>query len=413
MDYTTPRIYKGKQPKSLPKGTKLENVLAKNAWCITYTFNGKQRRVKDGLNRIKDPKEKLLQFELLRKSIENDLKAGFDPDKPQVYYQKLLKNEISLNKAIEQYLTEKSLYTRKKSGQSYASKLRHLSKEFPGKKLSELTAKEIEHYIKRKINNIDNDLMFINGKWVTINKITKWSPKTTKNARRVFTGFFNWCMQKEQSFVSENPVKEIAPLNIRSENEPKDTNIPYSDQDLKIVMDYLDENDPYVAFFCRLIYYTLLRPGEICKLRLEHLNKESKQIKIPLNVMKVTRSTDPDIIKISPELVELLEEKDIMDLPKSFYLISTDEKRISGEIPVLNGTIYKRLIKYLKKLNMGDKGYTLYGFKHTSNINRFRNDWGLDELMAANRHTNIKTTLEYLKKITKHVNISDKAIPKL
>ena len=29
MDYTTPRIYKGKQPKSLPKGTKLENVLAK------------------------------------------------------------------------------------------------------------------------------------------------------------------------------------------------------------------------------------------------------------------------------------------------------------------------------------------------------------------------------------------------
>ncbi len=412
MDYTIPTIYKGKKPKSLPKGAKLENVLAKNTWYVNYTFKGKQYRVKEGFNRIKDPKEKLYQFEILRKSIENDLRAGFDPTNPEIFRKKILKQEISLHDAIEKYLEEKRIYTRKKSEQSYNSKLRHFSKAFPGKKLAHITSKDIEKYIQGKINNESKDEMFINGKWVTLDKITRWSPKTTKNARRVFIGFFNWCIQKEQSFITVNPVKEIPHLNIRSENHPKDTNIPYSQEDLKIVMDYLDDNDPFVAFFCRLIYYTLLRPGEICKLKLINVDWDNKQIEIPLNVMKVTTTSEPDVINIGDSLFELLSAKGIISMSKSYYLVSTDENNISGDIPISSGKIYKRLKKHLKKLNLDVKGYTLYGFKHTSNILRFRNGWTLDELMKANRHTNIQSTLEYLNKITKQVDISNKPIPK-
>jgi hypothetical protein len=70
-------------------------------------------------------------------------------------------------------------------------------------------------------------------------------------------------------------------------------------------------------------------------------------------------------------------------------------------------------VQVLKKLNLHEKGYTLYGFKHTSNIQRLNNGWTPAEIMKANRHTDIKSTLEYLKKITNQTDISKKEVPSI
>ena len=63
--YTTPTLYIGKAITSVPKGSTKLKEQAKNIWYINYTYEGKQIRVKDNLNRIKDPIEKDRQANIL------------------------------------------------------------------------------------------------------------------------------------------------------------------------------------------------------------------------------------------------------------------------------------------------------------------------------------------------------------
>lgn len=56
-------------------------------------------------------------------------------------------------------------------------------------------------------------------------------------------------------------------------------------------------------------------------------------------------------------------------------------------------------------------GYTLYSFKHYSNIQRLGNGWNIAEIMKANRHGSVSMTDNYLKEITRDTEISKKAVP--
>ena len=57
-----------------------------------------------------------------------------------------------------------------------------------------------------------------------------------------------------------------------------------------------------------------------------------------------------------------------------------------------------------------DNNYTLYSFKHLSNVRKFRAGWTLAEICSANRHGSLSETETYLKELLKFVR-SDKAIP--
>ena len=76
--YTTPKLNKGKAPISIQKGSSKQKELAKNIWYVSYTYEGKQFKVKSNLNRIKDPNEKELQGEILLESIKKEIERGFN-----------------------------------------------------------------------------------------------------------------------------------------------------------------------------------------------------------------------------------------------------------------------------------------------------------------------------------------------
>ena len=102
--------------------------------------------------------------------------------------------------------------------------------------------------------------------------------------------------------------------------------------------------------------------------------------------MKTTKKTKADVIDIEPNFVEHLKKLNLTDYPNNFYIISKGEELLVRAEPIRPDKPYKRLVQVLQKLNLHDKGYTLYGFKHTSNIQRLNNGWLPTEIMKANRY---------------------------
>jgi integrase len=407
--YTIPTLFKGKRPLSIPKGSSLEKELAKNVWYVNYSYNGKQYRIKGNLNRIKDPKEKALQGEILLQSIKNDLANGYNPENIDSYEKLLKQNEITLKEATDEYIRDCSNHARTKTVQTYSSKLNHLMDKHGDKRVVDITSKDIEKYIYDKIHGADNAVMYVDGKKFDLERKTAWTPKTVASARRIFNTFFNWCI--ENNYRSDNPVTIIDNKKIKSNNEPEERNNPFSEEDAEKIINYLDKFDKKTAFFCRFIYHTLLRPGEIRKLRVKDIDLKNKRLRIPTSVMKNSKKNEADFINLSDEIIKVLMENKIGEQPKSNYLFSKNSDIFFGNEPIGVNSAYEGLKKALDILGLTQKGYNLYSFKHFSNIQRYNHGWTYVEIMKANRHTSIVTTEAYLRKITFQTDISKKTIP--
>lgn len=409
--YTPPALVKGKKPSKIPKGSTLDKEWAKNIWYINYSFNGKQYRIKEGLNRIKDYKEKMYAAEVLLKSIKDDLEAGFDPSNPEEFIEKIVNENIKFSDAITKYIEELATYARPKTVGSYNSKLHYLSQFYPNELVKNFTSSKIQQYIYNKIHSKKPAKILINGKSYELKKPIQWTPNTVRSAKGIFRAFFQWCI-KNNYFIGDNPVSTIEQKRIRSEISPQPRHIPFSKEDISILMNYLDDNDKPTAFFARIIYFTCMRPGEICKLRLRDLDLENSRIIIPLYVTKNTKKTSVDIIDIEPNLHKELMKLNLENYDPNFFLTSKSEN-IIGAISIGSNKPYKQFKKALKILKLDSKGYTLYSFKHFSNLQRFHAGWTLAEIMKANRHSSISMTETYLKNINKVTDISKKEVPKI
>ena len=409
--YTIPSLVKGKKPTNIPNGSTLSKEWAKNNWYINYSFNGKQYRIKGDLNRIKDHKEKIYRAEVLLQSIKNDLKNGYDPSNPNLFLDQIISENISLSDAIKLYIEELSTYARPKTIGSYNSKLYYLSEAYPNKQVKNITTQDIQQYIYKRIHSKEFARVLLKGKSYDLKKTIQWTPNTVRSAKGVFRAFLGWCI-KNNYYQGENPVSKIEQKRIRSEVAPKARHLLFSSQDLLLVMDYLDKNDKATAFFARFIYSTCMRPGEISKLRLRDIDLENKRIIIPLNITKNTKKSETDIIHIEDNLYEVLVKMNLEKYPSDFFLTSTSES-IIGEVSIGSNKPYKQFVKALKKLNIDKKGYTLYSFKHYSNLQRLNLSWSVAEIMKANRHSSITMTETYLKDINKVTDISNKSVPKI
>lgn len=389
-NYTTPRLHKGKEVTHVPKGSSKLKEQAKQIWYINYTYKGKQIRVKENINRIKDYEEKEKAALILLESIKKDLEDGYDPNNELEWVAKLLKESISLDDAIKAFIDyHKKHKSRPRTIQTYTSKLNALNAFYPNILLSEINTKKLQAFIQSKIDD------------------TTYSQNSVKSAKRTFSTFFNVCIQLE--YISVNPTLGFD-KKIKSHKIIDDKHIPYTDADLKVILEFMDNHDKYTAFFCRMIYFTCLRPKEIRGLKVENINLSNKTITIPADVKKVTSNDEKDFIEINESFIPFLNELELEKYPKHYYLTGSTTN-IVGENRIGENTPYNKLIVVLKKLGLNNKGYDLYSFKHTSNIKKYMSGWSLAEIMKANRHSSITTTEIYLKKLGQFVDATGKLIP--
>lgn len=388
--YTLPRLYKGKKVTHVPKGSTKLKEEAKEIWYVNYTYEGKQYRIKGDINRIKDYKQKEVEANVLLESIKQDLADGFNPKKPQEWVAQILKDTITLDEAILKFKAYHTLHrSRKKTIQTYLSKLLALSSFYPNILLSEIDTKKLQKFIQSKISD------------------ETYSQNSVKSAKRIFCAFFNVCIVLD--LIKTNPIGAFD-KRIKSNKITKEKHVPFSDEDLQRILAYLDDNDPYVAFFSRMIYYTCIRPAEIRGLRVGDINVEKRSIKIPMDIKKVTKGNNNDVIEINESFIPFLRNLELQYYPSHYYLTGS-LSTIVGEKKIGENTPYNRFVLALKKLNLDKKGYDLYSFKHTSNIKKYKSGWTLAEIMKANRHTSITTTEIYLRKLGEFVDVQTKQIP--
>ena len=388
--YSTPKLYRGKAILSIPKGSSKLKEQAKNKWYVNYTFNGEQIRVTGGINRIKDETEKEYEAQVILESIKGDLANGYNPKDHHKWVENKKKETCTLAKAIilfKEY--HKKHHSRKKTIATYLSKLNALSEFYPGILVSEITTSNLENFIQHKVD----EKIYSNG--------------SVKAAKRILSTFFNICIKLQ--LINKSPFQGFD-NKIKSLKLTKKQHIPFSDEDLKILLVFLDNNDKYAAFFCRMIYYTCLRPSEIRSLKIENIDLIKGEITIPASVKKVTNNNEDEKIAINESFKPFLEQLNLNEYPLDYYLTGCTTNLV-GEKEVGMNTPYNKLISALKKLGLNNKGYTLYSFKHTSNIKKYLAGWTLSEIMKANRHTLISTTEIYLKNLGQFVDLKEKIIP--
>ena len=407
--YTMPKLVKGRKPKNIPKGSSLEKEWAKNKWYVNYTYNEEQFRPTNNINRIKDYKEKMFQAEAFLQSITNDLKNGFDPTNPTAFYEQIIQDSITINEAAGKYLAELKTYARPKTVQSYDSKLRYLIEAYPNKQVKSFTSNDIQKYIHAKIHDTKPAKIFMNNKSIELNKSIQWTAHTVRSAKGVFRAFFQWCISNKY-YAGENPASKIESKKIRSEVEAKPRHNPFTKDDVVKVMEYLDKHDKLTAFFCRFINSTCLRPAEVSKLRIKDIDLLKNQIVVPLNTTKNTKRTTTERIDIEPNLLHEITTLELEKYPNEYFLTSNSDT-VVGAVSIGSNTPYKRFIKALSALELQGKGYTLYSFKHYSNLQRLNAGWSIAEIMKANRHSSVSMTDKYLRQINHITDISKKVVP--
>jgi integrase len=368
-NYTIPIILQGKV-----RSTKA--LQASERWFVEFHFEGKRHRKSDGLNRIKDYQKKIKEFSELRIHYEKLLIAGkFDTVEP-------VKIEIPLvSDAVKSFIQfQKDKGCRTKTIQSYTSKLNFLD----------------EHYGKAKVDTIQfshiNKLLILLGK--------KWMPKTFNNCKGIYYGFFEYCIA--EGFIEVNPTSKIKNRYVSKTEKHK----VFTYEDFKIIMEEVDK-DKMLSLFVKSIYYTCIRPRELMQLQRKHYNYEKNTIFIPAHISKNKRDGYSNITPAFKKLIEPFEH-----INEEFHFFCNDDC-LYGTEPYHPNRPYKRFVSILKKLGMDKKGYTMYSFKHFSNVKKFLAGWSLAEIMKANRHASIEETENYLKDLLDFVDITDKEVPSI
>ena len=386
--YTNPEVKRGKQVVDVPKGSTRKKEQAKQTWYISFqAFNPvsksmERKRITGNLNRIKDANEKEEEAQLLCESYRELLEGGWNPF-DEAGNEKLRKSSINISmadsvKAFIEY--HKSKGSRLKTIQSYTSKLNLIADHFGNKKVCDIQDNEVLKFMHQTFNE------------------NKWSPKTFNNAKGIYYGLYEFL--KLEKYITENHFSTIPTKSVPKTERHR----VFTDNDFKIIMAIVDK-DKLLALFTRSIYYTCIRPGELMQLKRKHFDFDRNQIFIPANISKNKKD---GYVHITDAYKQLLTP--FRDIDENYHLFCNDDC-LYGLVPFHPNRPYKRLVTILKRLELDKKGYTLYSFKHFSNVKKFLAGWSVAEIMKANRHASIEETENYLKDLMDFVDITKKTIP--
>jgi len=393
IPYTVPKLVKGKRITTVPKGSTWAKEEAKQNWYVEFFFHNPETdkmerfRPTKNLNRLKDPKEKLKQFTRLCDAYKIALEGGWSPIDERSN-DRLLKKVSSLTlegakELFEQY--HKAKGTRKKSIQSYLSKVNQFVSYYGADtRVGAISDYEITEFLN------------------FMEKEKSWSGVTYNSSRIILNNYFRYL--KINKYISVNPVTDIE---TRTKIATESHQI-FSEKDFKVIMKWLQEHDPYCLFFVKMIYYTCIRPKELRYLQLKHIDLGQNVITVPASISKNKKSIP---VSIDASLGAEFKKMRLRSYPQSHYLLGSTSTIIS-ENRIGENTPYYRFQKCLTATKLLNKNYTLYSFKHFSNVKKFKAGWTLAEICAANRHGSLVETETYLKDLLKFVK-NDKTIPKI
>jgi integrase len=357
-------------------------------WYVEYyhwndnTETFERVRVTGDLNRKSaSPTEvaRAKNFKLLFETIKEELEQGYNPF-DEVNNEEIKKSKIvlSLNDAKELYEADKKRDVRPVSMVSYMNALKLL---FSAIGEDTLITDVSSITIRKAMLHLEQN-----------SKTGVWRNSSFNNYKLRIGNFFDWLVQNK--YLQVNPVKDIK-LKITQTSE---THEIITDDDMELILNYLDKHSPQTALFCRMIYFACIRPSELRKLKVKHVDMSQRKITVPDSIAK---NKTTGYVYIDDELYDNLLLVKLDECNKEYHLFGNTHKTYTGAKGFAKETMLVRFNNCLKALELTGKNYTLYSFKHTTNMKRVQADWPLRAIMNGNRHKSIAQTEIYLRGLQK------------
>jgi integrase len=157
----------------------------------------------------------------------------------------------------------------------------------------------------------------------------------------------------------------------------------------------LKKEFPELFLFTRFIYYTFSRVQELKELRIRDINLRARTITLKDEFTKTEKTLVKPIV--SP-LLDLILESKILNNPGHYYVFGKGLKPGPDRCPVNFATNeHKKILESTGIYRANET--TLYGWKHTGNINAYLAGMDIKVIQIINGHASLETTEIYLRKL--------------
>ena len=187
-----------------------------------------------------------------------------------------------------------------------------------------------------------------------------------------------------------NPFQDIENLPIK-----QGTRIAFSDDDVKIIKEYLTvtKPDPQFWLYISFLYYGLFRPdAEARKLKISDIQQHYIQVR-----GEDAKNNKTQFVQIAKGLEEQIKLNNLRSYNGNLFIFTNEG--IPGIKFPGEKWFYKKHQKLLKDLDLENKNYSQYSWKDTGVIALYRATKDVKLIQRMCRHGSLDQTDKYLKSL--------------
>ncbi|MDD5013687.1 MAG: site-specific integrase [Atribacterota bacterium] len=339
------------------------------------TGERKAFKFRNDLNQIKNRSERIHEGNALVDVIREQLKAGWNPFTKEV--KKPDENKTLIEHLQENLNTKGSLS--EKTIRSYKDIFKLFSNWLKSKQLGNIFPYYFNSILAKQYSN-----------YLVAEK--KYKGKTHNTHLGIIKSWFTDL--KEIGLVGSNSFEGIKEL-----PEDKGKNFAFNDDERKKLKDYLSVHNRRLYFACQFLYFLLIRPKELIRMKVEDINFENKTIVIHSFTSK---NNNQQSITIPKGLEKIIFEMGLDMAPKHYFVFGHKFNTCDRKMVTING-ISGSHRKVARKLGIGEEK-SFYSWKHTGACSLYNATKDPYLVMQQCRHSDIKLTMIYLRSLGLTVN---------
>lgn len=342
----------------------------RSGWAVEYYAvhpeEGKKRmRVK--CNHHKDINQRKLHARLVIAEITQKLQSGWRPWHDEA----APKGLKPLGEALDAWDRAKTKQLRHSSPYSYTS-MTSVIREWARTK--DLLAMPVHAF------NRNHAVDFLNY----ADQVREISNRTYNNYLVFYGMLFSW--MKEQGMRTDNPFSDFA-----KRKNGKKSRTYLTEADRREMAEWIAKNDPAYWLAVLFVYGTLIRPGELRRLRVHHVDLERQVVFLPA---EETKSGDERTPAIPDWMKDELVRMELHKQPGRSWLIGS--RIVPGDEQVARNTLNRHWVRMRKALGW-PASKQLYSLRDTGIIQLIRDGVDLLNVKQQAGHADLSTTNEYVK----------------
>ncbi len=392
--YTDPKLY-------IPKINGKPTVAPGKHWYVwfrwTYSDGSRQKfKYSKKINFLKTVQERKAAGEALKKGLAVALDRGWVPgNKKQEETsdpKKIDRGNIKTLASAMEFAMEIKRRSGKKETTLHGYEF-HMNKFLEWAKNNGFYGMDVRNFTLDHFYQFHDYLRF---EYVKEDTKEPLSGSSVNNFKRSISALFS--TMKNERLIDSNFIKDIPAV----DSEPVN-NKPFTVDQILEIKEYLAKHDPYLIHFISFMLYPLLRPREICRLRVRDINTTNWFFSVETKTSSISYRRIID--KIKPTLAAL----NIEGKPGSFHIFTNENEPKDWSSAKLKSRYdhFGERFRVVKKALGYGREYGLYSCRHTAILDlyyslqkrKMNEQEILFKLMPITQHKSIAGLKNYLRNL--------------